>query len=76
MLRAVTPMDANTSLWSVSEAMDKLPEEQRLALELKHLHGLQVAAIAQQLGRTKPAVVGLLYRGLKKLRELLHEEGE
>jgi RNA polymerase sigma-70 factor (ECF subfamily) len=24
---AVTPMDANTSLWSVSEAMDKLPEE-------------------------------------------------
>jgi hypothetical protein len=26
--------------------------------------------------RTRPAVVGLLFRGLKKLRELLRERGD
>jgi RNA polymerase sigma-70 factor (ECF subfamily) len=28
------------------------------------------------MGRTRPAVVGLLFRGLKKLRALLHEPGD
>jgi RNA polymerase sigma-70 factor (ECF subfamily) len=63
-------------LLRLAEVLAQLPEDQRLALELKHLHGYPVAAIAQQLGRSKPAVVGLLYRGLKKLRELLGEGGE
>ena len=62
-------------LSQLREAFLALPEEQRSALELKHLHGCSVEAISQQLGRTKFAVGGLLYRGLKRLRELLDELG-
>src|SRR3954466_13035362 len=37
---AITPADTNTSVWSVSEAMDKLPEEQRLAVALVLVEGM------------------------------------
>jgi hypothetical protein len=32
--------------------------------------------VAEQMGRSRPAVVGLLFRGLKKLRQLLRDGGE
>ena len=56
-------------------ALKKLPEDQRLAVELHHLQGLTVADTALQMKRTKMAIVGLLFRGLKKLRGLLDEAG-
>jgi RNA polymerase sigma-70 factor (ECF subfamily) len=56
--------------------MALLPEDQRRVVELHHLQGLPVAEVAQLIGRTRPAVVGLLFRGLNKLRELLPERGE
>lgn len=37
---AITPDEANTSLWAVSEAMHKLPEEQRLAVALVLVEGM------------------------------------
>jgi RNA polymerase sigma-70 factor, ECF subfamily len=40
---------------------------------LHYLKGLTVADVAEQIGRTRPAAVGLLFRGLKRLRELLHD---
>ena len=56
--------------------MARLPEDQRRVVELHHLKGLPVAETAQRVGRTRAAVVGLLFRGLKKLRELLLNPGE
>jgi RNA polymerase sigma-70 factor (ECF subfamily) len=58
----------------LADALAYLPENQRLAVELRHLKGLSVAGVAEELGCTKPAVIGLLNRGVKKLRELLRDE--
>jgi RNA polymerase sigma-70 factor (ECF subfamily) len=57
----------------LADSLGKLPEDQRLAIELHHLKGRTVAEAAEQMGRSKTAVVGLLFRGLKKLRQLLQE---
>jgi RNA polymerase sigma-70 factor (ECF subfamily) len=32
--------------------------------------------VAEKVGRSRPAAVGLLFRGLKRLRELLREKRE
>jgi len=57
----------------LADALARLPEDQRQVIELHHLKGCPVAEVAAVLQRTKPAVMGLLFRGLKKLRELLRE---
>jgi RNA polymerase sigma-70 factor (ECF subfamily) len=55
----------------LAEALACLPADQRRAVELHYLQGLPVAEVGQRLGRSRAAVVGLLFRGLKKLRLLL-----
>jgi RNA polymerase sigma-70 factor (ECF subfamily) len=59
----------------LTEAMGRLSDKQREAVELRHLKGLSLAEIAAELGCTKAAVVGLLHRGVEKLREFLGGEG-
>jgi RNA polymerase sigma-70 factor (ECF subfamily) len=60
-------------LLRLAAALAQLPEDQRLAVELRHLKGLSLAEAAEGLGRSKGAVAKLLFRGLDRLRELLDE---
>lgn len=61
-------------LVSLARALAQLPEDQRCAVELKHLQGWSVADIACHINRGEMAVGGLLRRGVKKLRQLMIDE--
>jgi RNA polymerase sigma-70 factor, ECF subfamily len=61
-------------LLRLAEALAGLPEDQRTALELKHLRDVPVSEISRMMGKSPAAVASLLYRGLKTLRELLAGE--
>jgi RNA polymerase sigma-70 factor (ECF subfamily) len=60
----------------LAEALLQLPDDQRLAAELHHLQALPLAEVGQRLGRSREAVAGLVFRGLKKkkLLSLLAEQ--
>ncbi len=57
----------------VLEALGRLPLDQRLALTLHYLDGLDVAAIGARLGRSRAAVESLLARGRRALARRLQE---
>jgi RNA polymerase sigma-70 factor (ECF subfamily) len=61
------------SLVRLANALTSLPDDQRRAVELKHLQGRTLVEVARELGRSVPAVAGLLQRGIKALREELGE---
>jgi RNA polymerase sigma-70 factor (ECF subfamily) len=57
----------------LAQALAELPENQREAVILRHWHRCSLAQIGERLGCTTAAVTGLLHRGLRKLREELHD---
>lgn len=63
-------------LLRLAAALTQLSEEQRQVVELHYLKGMQMADVAEQMGRSRAAVVGLLFRGIKKLRQMLQEKSE
>jgi RNA polymerase sigma-70 factor (ECF subfamily) len=60
----------------LTAAVDRLPADQLEAVTLHHLQSLSLAETAARMGRTKPAVAGLLRRGLQQLRVLMGSRGE
>jgi RNA polymerase sigma-70 factor (ECF subfamily) len=67
----VNPGDLNTSLWSVSEAMDKLPEEQQLAVALVLVEGLSYKEAAEALDVPMGTLTSRLARGRAALAAAL-----
>jgi RNA polymerase sigma-70 factor (ECF subfamily) len=73
--RSVSEREAREDqLRKLADALSRLPDDQRTAVEHLHLHGHSVAEISKQMDKTEAAVGGLLRRGVKKLRELLASE--
>jgi RNA polymerase sigma-70 factor (ECF subfamily) len=63
----------NEQLLRLARALARLPIDQRQVMELRHLQGLTASEICASTGRSKPSVVGLLYRGVKAMRVLMDE---
>jgi RNA polymerase sigma-70 factor (ECF subfamily) len=59
----------------LASALKELPEDQRLAVILKHFHGWTIVEISGHMQRTQGAIAGLLKRGLDRLRALVEADG-
>jgi RNA polymerase sigma-70 factor (ECF subfamily) len=55
-------------LLRVAEAIYELPEPERVAVIGYYWHRVTLAEISSELGRTVPAVAGLVHRGLRRLK--------
>lgn len=60
----------------LAQSLQELTEDQRCVIEMHHLQGFTVTKVADLMGKTRPAVAGLLFRGLKRLRELMGDDSE
>jgi RNA polymerase sigma-70 factor (ECF subfamily) len=72
---AVSPVDSSTELWSVSEAMSKLPEEQRLAIALVLVEGMSYKEAAEVLEIPMGTLTSRLARGRTALAAALAGNG-
>ncbi len=68
---AVTPADTDMGLWSVSEAMSKLPEDQRLAIALVLVEGMSYKEAAAVLEIPIGTLTSRLARGRTALAAAL-----
>jgi RNA polymerase sigma-70 factor (ECF subfamily) len=68
---AIPAADANASLWAVSEAMTKLPDEQRLAVALVLVEGLSYREAADALDVPIGTLTSRLARGRSALAAAL-----
>jgi RNA polymerase sigma-70 factor (ECF subfamily) len=57
----------------LADCLARLPEDQRRAVELRHLQGLSLIEVGRAMNRSVAAVAGLLQRGLRALRKDLGE---
>lgn len=58
----------------LAQALEQLPEAQRIAIERQYFDGQSLEQIGHHLGRSGAAVAGLLRRGLQTLKMKLAED--
>ena len=56
--------------------MDRLPEDQRLVIQLRHFKGMTHESIAKQQNKSPAAIRMLWVRGLKNLRKISLEQSD
>lgn len=61
-------------LLRIATAIGQLPEPQRTAVVRYYWQGATLAEISCELGRSPPAVAGLVHRGVRRLREVLADK--
>lgn len=58
----------------LAQALEKLPDDQRIAVELRYLGQQSLKSIAEYMTKTTGAVAGLIRRGVENLREVMPPE--
>jgi RNA polymerase sigma-70 factor (ECF subfamily) len=58
----------------LAAALEKLPADQRMAVELRYIEQRSLQAIADDMGRTVGSVAGLIRRGVEALETLVDSE--
>jgi RNA polymerase sigma-70 factor, ECF subfamily len=61
------------ALMILANAMERLPEDYRQVIMLRHLEGLPFAEVATRMGRTVPSVQNLWVRALARLKQTVGE---
>jgi RNA polymerase sigma-70 factor (ECF subfamily) len=61
------------ALLILADALERLPEDYRQVIMLRHLEGLQFADVAARMGKTVPSVQNLWVRALAKLKQAVGE---
>ena len=64
----------DAAIRAVRDAMDRLPENYRIALEWKYVDRLSVKVIAERLATTEKSVEAVLFRARNALRDGLSKE--
>ena len=67
-------VDRHAQILRIADAIETLPEHQRLAILMRYCQQRTLEEISVQLEKSKSAVAGLLKRGLAALREKLKED--
>ncbi|CAN5291820.1 hypothetical protein BH10PLA2_BH10PLA2_08890 [soil metagenome] len=58
----------------LATALARLPDDQRIVVQLHHLQGWSLRDVAEHLGRTRGAIASLIFRGMSALRRELGEQ--